>query len=198
MVTHRGYSCSSITEDGSANTLPKQISSYRFRGEFIYDCGGRLPRCLKPGGQDVFLLATTPPNDNPGSLPRDYRAHVVSGGASAAGVRINAVQNSNSNFDYGTSQWDLIVITYEPFPVTDQMYVRQVRNALRAGGLLGVESFASDGDAKQRKPVDIDPAELLRTVLSSSLGVLRFEDVEGVSDWTLAKTRLARLIAQKM
>lgn len=114
MVTHRGYSCSSITEDGSANTLPKQISSYRFRGEFIYDCGGRLPRCLKPGG------------------------------------------------------------------------------------LLGVESFASDRDAKQRKPVDIDPAELLRTVLSSSFRVLRFEDVEGVSDWTLAKTRLARLIAQKM
>ena len=239
-------------------------------------------------------LATIPPNDNPGSLLRDYRAHVMSGGASAAeagnqleviqelmrtredgwqqifnkiyaasspgfsvrpnallmsavegrkpgraldvgmgqgrnsvflairgwdvtgfdvsdeglniarknaaaaGVKINAVQKSNSNFDYGTSQWDLIVITYEPFPVTNQMYVRRVWNALRAGGLLVVESFASDKDAKQRKPVDIDPAELLRTVLSASFRVIHFEDVDRVSDWSLSKTRLARLIAQKM
>ena len=118
--------------------------------------------------------------------------------AAAAGVQINAVQKSNSNFDYGTSQWDLIVITYEPFPVTDQMYVRRVWNALRSGGLLVVESFASDKNAAQRKPVDIDPAELLRAVLSLSFRIIRFEDVEGISDWTLEKTRMARLIAQKM
>ncbi len=244
--------------------------------------------------QFLDWLATTPPNDNPGSLLRDYRTHVMSGGtsaadadnqlkviqelmrtredgwqqifnkiyaasspgfsvkpngllmsalegkkpgraldvgmgqgrnsvflairgwdvtgfdvsdqglsiarknAAAAGVQINAVQKSDSNFDYGTSQWDLIVITYEPFSVTDQMYVRRVWNALRSGGLLVVESFASDKNAAQRKPVDIDPAELLRAVLSFSFRIIRFEDVEGISDWTPEKTRMARLIAQKM
>jgi SAM-dependent methyltransferase len=243
--------------------------------------------------QFIAWLGTIPPNDNPGSLLRDYRAHVVAGGtsaaeadgqlkvvmemmrtredgwqqifnqiyaagnpgfsvkpngllmtavegrkpgraldvgmgqgrnsvflairgwdvtgfdvsdeglniarrnAAAAGVRINAVQKSNSNFDYGTAQWDLIVITYEPFPVTDQGYVQRIWNSLRSGGLLVVESFASDKSAAQRKPVDIDPAELLWAVQSSSFRIIRFEDVEAVSDWSLDKTRLARLLAQK-
>ncbi|MBL0159326.1 MAG: methyltransferase domain-containing protein [Bryobacterales bacterium] len=238
-------------------------------------------------------LATIPPNDNPGSLLRDYRAHVLAGGASAAeadgqikvvmemmrtredgwqlifnkiyaasnpgfsvkpngllmsavegrkpgraldvgmgqgrnsvflairgwdvtgfdvsdegisvarknaaaaGVAIRAVQKSNSNFDYGTAQWDLVVITYEPFPVTDQAYVQRVWNSLRVGGLLVVESFASDKGAAGRKPVDIDPGELLRAVFAADFRIVRFEDVEGVSDWSLDRTRLARMVAEK-
>ena len=34
---------------------PKQISSYRLRGEFIYDSRGRLPRYLKPGSPAALL-----------------------------------------------------------------------------------------------------------------------------------------------
>ena len=117
--------------------------------------------------------------------------------AAAAGVAIRAVQKSNSNFDYGTAQWDLIVITYEPFPVTDQAYVQRVWNSLRVGGLLVVESFASDKGAAGRKPVDIDPGELLRAVFAADFRIVRFEDVEGVSDWSLDRTRLARMVAEK-
>ena len=115
--------------------------------------------------------------------------------AAAAGVKLHAVQTSEAKFDYGTAQWDLIVIAYEPFPVADPRYIVRLSNALRPGGLLVVESFASDRSAAMRKPVDIDPAELLRAV--ESFRVLHFEDVEAVPDWDPAKTRLARLIAQK-
>jgi 2-polyprenyl-3-methyl-5-hydroxy-6-metoxy-1,4-benzoquinol methylase len=128
----------------------------------------------------------------------DQGLDVARKNAAAAGVRINAVQKSNSSFDYGASQWDLVVITYEPFSVTDQTYARRVWNSLRSGGLLVVESFASDKKAAHRKPVDIDPSELLRAVLAFSFRIVRFEDVEAVSDWSLEKTRIVRLIAQKM
>jgi hypothetical protein len=63
------------------------------------------------------------------------------------------------------------------------------------GGLLVIESFASDRDAKGRRPADIDPADLLRAMLG--LRILHFEDVEAAPDWGNTKTRLARLVAQK-
>ena len=115
--------------------------------------------------------------------------------ASAAGVKVNAVLKSNEEFDYGTAQWDLIVITYEPFPVSDARYVLRLLGALRQGGLLVIESFASDRGAVPRRPVDIDPADLLRAMLG--FRILHFEDVVAVPDWDPAKTRLARLVAQK-
>lgn len=115
--------------------------------------------------------------------------------ATYAGVQVNAMQMSNRSFDYGTELWDLIVITYEPFPVCDPAYTQRLRAALAPGGLLVVESFASDSTSSNRRPVDIDPAELADAV--SSFSVLHFEDTEAVADWTLQKTRIVRLIAQK-
>lgn len=115
--------------------------------------------------------------------------------AAAAGVTLKALQSSDSQFDFGTSQWDLIVITYEPFPLTNPVYVQKLANALRPGGLLVIESFASDKSQKDRKPVDLDPPDLLQSM--ASFRILHFEDVADVSDWSLEKTRLARLIAQK-
>jgi hypothetical protein len=61
--------------------------------------------------------------------------------------------------------------------------------------LLVVESFASDRSARTRRPVDLDPAELLR--LFQSYRIIRFEDVDEVSEWDPHVTRLVRLLAQK-
>lgn len=36
--------------------------------------------------------------------------------AARAGVKINAIRETDEAFDYGISQWDLIVFMYEPFP----------------------------------------------------------------------------------
>lgn len=115
--------------------------------------------------------------------------------AASAGVKVNAVQKSNESFDYGTAQWDLIVITYEPFPVSKEAYVRRLHNALKPGGLLVIESFASDSDKSGRLPVDIDPAELLRAL--TAFRIRHFEDTDAMPDWGDAKTRLARAVAQK-
>lgn len=115
--------------------------------------------------------------------------------AARAGVAITAVQASDDRFDAGTRQWDLIAVIYGPGSIADPAYVASLQRSLRPGGLVVVESFASDRAAAQRRPVDIDPAELLRAF--STFRILRFEDTEGVSDWDPQTTRLVRLVAQK-
>jgi SAM-dependent methyltransferase len=160
---------------------------------------GRKPgRALDVGmgqGRNSIFLASNG-WDVTGFDVSDEGLAVARKNAAAANVKINAVLADRNKFDYGESQWDLVVITYEPSPVTETAYVARLSRALRPGGLLVIESFASDRDAKGRKPVDIDPADLLRAMLG--LRILRFEDVEAAPDWGGAvKTRLARLVAQK-
>ena len=115
--------------------------------------------------------------------------------AARAGVALNPIVADAARFDYGRDAWDLIVITYGPGFIGDAPFAERLKSALRPGGLLVIESFASDRSAATRRPVDLDPAELLR--LFQSYRIIRFEDVDGVSEWDPQVTRLVRLIAQK-
>ena len=116
--------------------------------------------------------------------------------AEAAGVKLQAVMTSNEAFDFGEGRWDLIVITYEPFPLTDKGYVARLARALRPGGRVVIESFASNADAPGRKPVDIDPRGLLQA-FQQGFQIRRFEDVMAVPDWDPARTRVVRMVAEK-
>jgi 2-polyprenyl-3-methyl-5-hydroxy-6-metoxy-1,4-benzoquinol methylase len=118
------------------------------------------------------------------------RAH-----ATRAGTSVQAVLADAAEFDYGRDAWDLIVITYGPGFVADPPFAERLKTALRPGGLLVMESFASDRSATTRRPVDLDPTDLLR--LFQSYRIVRFEDVDDVSEWDPHVTRLVRLIAQK-
>jgi SAM-dependent methyltransferase len=115
--------------------------------------------------------------------------------AARAGVSLNTVVADAARFDYGRDAWDLIVVTYGPGFIGDEPFTDRLKSALRPGGLVVIESFASDRSAATRRPVDLDPAELLR--LFQSYRIIRFEDVDDVSEWDPQVTRLVRLIAQK-
>jgi SAM-dependent methyltransferase len=114
--------------------------------------------------------------------------------ARAVGVNITALLESNESFDFGRAQWDLIVATYAPFPLTTADYVQRLRGSLTPGGLVVVESFASDANAPSRRPVDIDPTDLRRAF--DSFRILYFEDTVALPDWTREKTCLVRLVAE--
>ncbi len=116
--------------------------------------------------------------------------------AEAAGVRLEAVRKADAEFDYGRETWDLVVVTYEPFAITDGRYIERIRQSLRPAGLVVIESFASDAGSPGRKPVDIDPAELL-PAFQTGFRILHFEDILAVPDWDPQKTRLVRLVAEK-
>ncbi len=114
--------------------------------------------------------------------------------ARAAGVNIAVLLESNETFDFGRAQWDLIVATYAPFPLTTADYVQRLRGSLTPNGLVIVESFASDANAPGRRPVDIDPINLRRAF--DIFRILYFEDTVAMPDWTREKTRLVRLVAE--
>ncbi len=118
------------------------------------------------------------------------------GQATRGGVSLHALREDASTFDYGDARWDLIVITYGPALVGDAPFATRVKRSLKPGGLLVIETFASDRTAALRKPVDLDPAELLH-VYGDDLRIVRFEDVDGTSEWDPQVTRLVRMVGQK-
>lgn len=115
--------------------------------------------------------------------------------AKAAGVPLTAVHSPLETFDYGTARWDLIALIYVPSIAHEGRAMDTLARALKPGGLLVIESFASDRQAAQRRPVDIDPASLRASL--DGFDVIRFDDGEAVSEWEPQPTRLCRVIARK-
>ena len=115
--------------------------------------------------------------------------------ASKTGVTVRAVKSTIADFDYGTAQWDLLALIYVPASAHEGPAMATLARALKPGGLLVVESFASDWNAPQRRPVDIDPAALKAAL--SGFDILRFDDRAAISEWEPQPTRLCRVIARR-
>jgi SAM-dependent methyltransferase len=117
--------------------------------------------------------------------------------AERAGVKLNAVRETDEAFDYGSDQWDLIVFMYEPFPVTSTAYVERLRKSMKSGGLIVVESFAAEGSMPNQPATAIDPGQLLAAFKDFRL--LRFEDTVARADWSPPQkmTRVVRMVAEK-
>lgn len=145
-------------------------------------------------GRNAVYLATKG-WDVTGFDVSDEGLDIAQANAARAGKRINAIQTAGQGFDYGTSSWDLIVLSYVPFPIVNEGYARKLYDSLRADGLLVIESFASDSTAAPRRPVDIDPSELSRAL--AAFEILHLEDTQAVAEWTLKEHRIVRCIAKK-
>jgi SAM-dependent methyltransferase len=109
-------------------------------------------------------------------------------------LQIKALVSAHDEFEYGSSTWDLIVMTYALVPVTDVPFAATLVKALRSGGLIVTESFATDPKRPPR-PVEIDP-DLLRQAYSS-LRILKFETREDVIDWSDEPGVVVRMSAIK-
>ena len=115
--------------------------------------------------------------------------------ARKAGVTLSAQQSTIQDFNYGEAQWDLIALIYVPNIAHEGAAMARLSRALKPGGLLVIESFASERNAVNRRPVDIDPAALRASL--KDFDVVRFDDREAMSEWEPQPTRLARVIARK-
>jgi len=115
--------------------------------------------------------------------------------AAAAGVALTTRLEPFDRFDYGDAQWDLIAVIYGPGAIAQPAFAARIVGALKPGGIAVVESFASPAASANRRPVDIDPADLLRAF--ADCRIRRFEDTDGVTDWTPQTTSLVRLIAER-
>ena len=100
---------------------------------------GRTPgRALDVGmgqGRNAVFLATKG-WDVTGFDVSDGGLAMARQSAAQAGVKLNAVHSTEQAFDYGSEAWDLIVLTYEPFAVTQSGYADRLHGALKAGGAV--------------------------------------------------------------
>ncbi len=102
---------------------------------------------------------------------------------------LETVLAGDEQFDFGRERWDMIVIIY----ALEKRSVRRAREALRAGGLLVVESGRKIGKGL---PFEYEPGELKR--LLTGFRIHKYEEVEDVADWDLKRGPLVRAIAQRL
>ncbi len=117
--------------------------------------------------------------------------------AEKAGVRINAVLGNCKNFDYGVERWDLIVMTYAPVPYHDPAYMKRIRDAVRPGGAVLVETFLDFDPSKPGRRMDglPNPGELAAAF--RGFVIERDEEKEGLSEWFHRQTRIVRFFARR-
>ncbi len=108
--------------------------------------------------------------------------------AAVAGVQIDMVHTSDEEFDFGTSQWDLIAILY---PI-EKRSVHRVAAALKMGGIVVVECAHKEAG---NSPFEYDSNELLQ--IFQGFRILKYEDLPGIHDWNRKELRMVRLVAQK-
>jgi len=115
--------------------------------------------------------------------------------AERAGLKIATVQQGWQDFDFGTGRWDLIVLIYAWVPISDPAFVQRLCRSLRQGGYVVYEGYrAGPSESSGIWP----KANELTTLFERDLRILRYEDVESLSDWrTQTKARVLRMLARK-
>ena len=105
--------------------------------------------------------------DSVGFDPADRAVADAQERAKALGVKITAIVARDTNFDWGESQWDLIVLSY----VGAREFVDEVTRALRPGGMVVVEAFHRDATkaASIGGAVVFDTNELAAAVCRASV-----------------------------
>lgn len=115
--------------------------------------------------------------------------------ARRANLRITTFVQDASEFEFGTSRWDLVAFIYSG----GRNQVEQVRQSLKPCGLVVIEGFHRDA-TRQRKigeNVVFDTDELKNLYTAAGFTILRYEEKEGIGDFGLQQMRLVKLVAQK-
>ncbi len=160
-----------------------------------------MTKGLKPGrsldvgmgqGRNTIYLAQQG-WESVGFDPADRAVAAAREQAAKLGVKITTHIAREQDYDWGESQWDLIVLSY----VGARDYVPRVVRALRPGGMVLVEGLHRD--VLKVRPfggaVVFDTNELLK--LFEPLRIVRYEDTNAVSDFGKFDTRVVRLAAVK-
>jgi SAM-dependent methyltransferase len=115
---------------------------------------------------------------------------VARANAARAGVTITAIEGNHDTFDFGTSQWDLILCAYCYMQIDDARWPAAFGKALRPGGVVVFQTSVSN-----RRSV----AEL--AALWKDFQILRIEDLDPgmeMNDWAPSRTMpTARIVARK-
>ena len=118
--------------------------------------------------------------------------------ARQSGVKINTVQSSAENFDFGRNQWDLVVLEYAPVRYDDVNFMQRLRDSVKPGGYVLVETPVEWQDAKSKRPRvpgDLEPGELKAHF--PGFEMVLYREAVGTSDWFPRETLMVRMLARK-
>ena len=117
--------------------------------------------------------------------------------AQQLGVPLTTVEHDVNTYNWGISQWDLVVLTY----ADESAHLAQVQAALRPGGLLVFENFHADINQARGTPpgqeIGFATDELKNSYAAAGFRILRYEEPIGVADFSRETHRLVQLVAQK-
>lgn len=111
--------------------------------------------------------------------------------AGALGRNIHTIQSDHKSFDFGSARWDLIVMVFPGLSMDEEELLRRIKASLKPGGMIVVEQFNSMPGPGSKGPANA----LFKTF--EEYRVIRYEDVDDVSDWGRMKARIGRLAAIK-
>jgi SAM-dependent methyltransferase len=157
---------------------------------------GRQPgRALDVGmgqGRNAIWLAAQG-WDVTGFDPADKAVTLAQELADEAGVEIKTEIVGSEEFEWGSEQWDLVVLSY----VSSREWVETIHRALRPGGLVMLEAFHDDAtkNGSIGRGVVFETNELLERF--SDFRILDYEDTTAAADFGKGETRVVRLLAMK-
>lgn len=127
----------------------------------------------------------------------DQALHLAQQRARQLGLELTTVETDASAYDWGTNQWDLIVLSY----ADESTHVEQATAALKPGGLVVFENFHADINqvlqGKMGQDIGFATDELKNCYAEAGFRILRYEEPMGVADFSRETHRLVKLVAQK-
>ncbi|UOG73730.1 methyltransferase domain-containing protein [Hymenobacter tibetensis] len=118
--------------------------------------------------------------------------------AQRLGVCLTTIEHDANTYNWGTNQWDLIVLCY----ADEGTHVAQVQAALRPGGLLVFENFHVEVNQTRNnqsgKTIGFATNELQHLYAAANFQIIRYEEPLSVADFSKETCRLVKLVAQKI
>lgn len=121
---------------------------------------------------------------------------VAEANAREAGTRIKTVKTAYQDFDFGTEQWDLIVMILSWAPVSDPAFVARLYASLRPGGIVIFEHVL-ETEKQSFPPVvqALSPNALLSYF--KDFHIQKYEEGVWLGDWGGPPADLVRMISRK-
>ena len=121
---------------------------------------------------------------------------VAAANAEKVGTPIKTAKTTYLDFDFGTEQWDLIVMILSWAPMSDPAFIARLNASLRPGGVIVFEHVLET--EKQSFPAYVQglPPNALLTHFKD-FHIQKYEEGVWPGDWGGPPAELVRMIARK-
>jgi 2-polyprenyl-3-methyl-5-hydroxy-6-metoxy-1,4-benzoquinol methylase len=116
--------------------------------------------------------------------------------AREAGTSIKTVKTTYQDFDFGTEQWDLIVMILSWAPMSDPAFVARLKASPRPGGVIVFEHVLETGKQSFPSIVHGLPPNALLTYFKD-FHLQKYEEGVWPGDWGGPPAELVRMIARR-